>query len=128
MEDKQAPYAPISEPWYIGHGALLPWYDVRFKGFGFNKQMQVAYAAGNVGMRLMVLADAWLIHLPHQTTIAARLFGQGGQFNSFVQGSSAQGMSMEEARAHREALLQAAAQAASQHSSPGTAALADERL
>ncbi|GFH13087.1 uncharacterized protein HaLaN_08897 [Haematococcus lacustris] len=77
--------------------------------------VQVAYAAGNMGMRLMVLADAWLIHLPHQTTIAARLFSQGGQFNSYVQGSSAQGMSMEEARAHREALLQAA----SQHSSPG---------
>ncbi|KAL6758509.1 glycosyl-transferase for dystroglycan-domain-containing protein [Haematococcus lacustris] len=111
----EVPYAPVSEPWYIGHRALLPWYDVRFKGFGFNKQMQVAYAAGNMGMRLMVLADAWLIHLPHQTTIAARLFSQGGQFNSYVQGSSAQGMSMEEARAHREALLQAA----SHHSSPG---------
>ncbi|KAJ9511282.1 hypothetical protein QJQ45_017133 [Haematococcus lacustris] len=186
----EVPYAPVSEPWYIGHRALLPWYDVRFKGFGFNKQMQVqcntglavrgqlhpaqaqarqtgqerscqatpvrakhtllfgcdcsaqwlaqlsnvsqrraqqqecvdddagvqvAYAAGNMGMRLMVLADAWLIHLPHQTTIAARLFSQGGQFNSYVQGSSAQGMSMEEARTHREALLHAA----SQHSSPG---------
>ncbi|KAJ9520864.1 hypothetical protein QJQ45_014017, partial [Haematococcus lacustris] len=36
----EAPYAPVSEPWYIGHRALLPWYDVPFKGFGFNKQMQ----------------------------------------------------------------------------------------
>lgn len=34
-------FAQGMEPWYIGHRSLLPLYDVRFIGFGFNKQLQV---------------------------------------------------------------------------------------
>lgn len=32
------------------------------------------YAAGNMGMRVMVLPDAWLVHLPHAHTVASKAF------------------------------------------------------
>lgn len=68
-----------AEPWYIGHRALLPLYDERFVGYGFNKQMQVNYAVANCGMRLRVLTDAWLVHLPHAPTLVSVAFNKGGR-------------------------------------------------
>lgn len=32
------------------------------------------YAAANIGLRIRVLPDAWLVHLPHEKTAASKLF------------------------------------------------------
>ncbi len=125
-------YAHGAEPWFIGHKSLVPWYDTRFKGFGFNKQLQVRspqapcsrlrhsctalllllepqgsvrsgfgpvavihparvqvlYATGNMRLRLRVLPDAWLIHIPHPHTTVSHAFKAKGQMSAAAAGSA----------------------------------------
>ena len=51
-------------------------YDVRFKGFGYNKQLQILQLVHQRRFRLIILADAWLVHLPHDFSTGAKAFHQ----------------------------------------------------
>lgn len=84
----QIPYVQGAEPWYIGHRSIIPFYDNRFVGFGFNKQLQVMNAAGSMGLRMHVLPDAWLVHLPHNRTVASKTFDNRRQFGNHTGGRS----------------------------------------
>lgn len=56
------------EPWFLAHWQHMPLYDVRFRGYGFNKICNVAHAGSQRGVHFAVHPRAWLLHLPHRDT------------------------------------------------------------
>ncbi|KXZ47363.1 hypothetical protein GPECTOR_36g85 [Gonium pectorale] len=50
------------EPW-----TKFPPYDARFRGYSWNKVVQVQYVAAS-GYTFRVLPDVWLVHRPHEPT------------------------------------------------------------
>ncbi|KAG2493112.1 hypothetical protein HYH03_008775 [Edaphochlamys debaryana] len=84
--DAQEPYDVAYdvnyEPWFIISRSMSPAYDVRFRGYGWNKVQQVAAVAlSNFTFR--VHPDAWLVHRPHAKSSGQALYrhqdGGGGR-------------------------------------------------
>ncbi|KXZ55213.1 hypothetical protein GPECTOR_3g356 [Gonium pectorale] len=68
-EPYDVPYEINYEPW-----DLLPPYDVRFRGYGWNKVAQVAHVAA-LNFTFRVAPGAWLVHRPHERSAGQRLYG-----------------------------------------------------
>ncbi|KAF5826710.1 glycosyl-transferase for dystroglycan-domain-containing protein [Dunaliella salina] len=60
------------EPWFISHWDVLPWFDVRYKGFGQNKISFLANV-NQSGFSFEPLPDIWLTHLYHRATESSDL-------------------------------------------------------
>lgn len=74
-------YTVNCEPWYIIDRLLNPPYDVRFRGYGWNK---VAHAAllNSTNFSFVVDAQAFLVHRPHPKSEAQLVYSaayKGGQ-------------------------------------------------
>ncbi|KXZ51110.1 hypothetical protein GPECTOR_14g91 [Gonium pectorale] len=81
-------YARNFEPWFVAGRREVPWHDVRLRGYGNNKIIQVA-ATNASGAVLAVHPSAFLVHRPHPKSGAKQSLGG-------------------EARVYRQALRQAA--------------------
>ncbi|GLC73391.1 hypothetical protein PLESTF_001370300 [Pleodorina starrii] len=55
----EVPYKKGYEPWFIGARLALPEYDARFRGYSWNKVINVQHMAA-LGFSFHVLPDAWL--------------------------------------------------------------------
>lgn len=55
------------EPWFIGHNSMVPFHDVKFRGYGLNKIAHVA-SLNYYNYSFVVLPHAWLVHRPHEDT------------------------------------------------------------
>ena len=55
------------EPWFITHWSMLPWFDVRFRGYGMNKIAHVA-SLNLYNFTFLVYHAAWIVHRPHSDT------------------------------------------------------------
>ncbi|GFH20543.1 glycosyltransferase-like protein LARGE2, partial [Haematococcus lacustris] len=60
-------HKPLFEPWFIVDRRLNPWYDARFRGYGYNKQEQVTAAAHAYNLTFLVHPAAYVVHRPHET-------------------------------------------------------------
>ncbi|KAJ9534178.1 hypothetical protein QJQ45_002173 [Haematococcus lacustris] len=67
-------HKPLFEPWFIVDRRLNPWYDARFRGYGYNKQEQVTAAAHAYNLTFLVHPAAYVVHRPHETTHVSRLW------------------------------------------------------
>lgn len=63
----QVPYQRMYEPWFIGHNSMVPFHDVKFRGYGLNKIAHVA-SLNYYNYSFVVLPHAWLVHRPHEDT------------------------------------------------------------
>ncbi|GFH24400.1 glycosyltransferase-like protein LARGE2 [Haematococcus lacustris] len=61
------------EPWYIASRALMPPYDVRFRGYGWNKVAQVFHTNAS-GFTFTVHPSGFLVHRPHPKSRAQGLY------------------------------------------------------
>lgn len=52
------------EPWYIAHRQLNPWYDARFRGYGWNKISHV-HETQAAGFSFYVHPEAFIVHRLH---------------------------------------------------------------
>eukprot|EP00191_Tetraselmis_sp_GSL018_P025045 CAMPEP_0177623176 /NCGR_PEP_ID=MMETSP0419_2-20121207/28763_1 /TAXON_ID=582737 /ORGANISM="Tetraselmis sp., Strain GSL018" /LENGTH=347 /DNA_ID=CAMNT_0019123711 /DNA_START=613 /DNA_END=1656 /DNA_ORIENTATION=+ len=65
------------EPFVVAARALIPWYNPIFRGYGRNKVIHIFHCAA-FGMAFYALADAWVIHSPHEPSAAFKAtFGKG---------------------------------------------------
>lgn len=71
-------YSHVCEPWYVIGRNVCPPYDVRFRGYGWNK---VAHAVliNSLDFALMVEPTGFIVHRPHPKSEASRLFAHGFQ-------------------------------------------------
>ncbi|PNW88729.1 hypothetical protein CHLRE_01g041850v5 [Chlamydomonas reinhardtii] len=77
LEPYTVPYADNYEPWFIISRTLCPPYDVRFRGYGWNKVQQVALVA-LTNFTFVVHPDAWLVHRPHPKSRSQQLYDTSG--------------------------------------------------
>mmetsp|Transcript_13298 Transcript_13298/g.23396 ORF Transcript_13298/g.23396 Transcript_13298/m.23396 type:complete len:454 (+) Transcript_13298:14-1375(+) len=63
-------FRPQFEPWVIVPRLQSPLYDPRFRGYGRNKQQQVAHAMLARNFSLVVHPHAFLVHRPHVKSAA----------------------------------------------------------
>jgi hypothetical protein len=61
------------EPWFLVGRARNPWYDSRFRGYGWNKVTHVAHAAA-AGFEFRVLPSGWVVHRQHSRSQVDRLY------------------------------------------------------
>lgn len=66
-------YQESFEPWVISDRMDTPWYDVRYKGYGKNKIVQVAHMAKS-GFTFNVHPTGFLVHRPHPESLARKSF------------------------------------------------------
>lgn len=52
------------EPYLLLHRDHLPWYDERFRGYGWDKVVHTFHLA-NLGLEFVVHPTAFLVHVPH---------------------------------------------------------------
>ncbi|KAL6753808.1 glycosyl-transferase for dystroglycan-domain-containing protein [Haematococcus lacustris] len=67
-------YTPLYEPWYIVDRFLNPWYDARYRSYGWNKQQQVAASALGRNLTLLVHPTAFVVHRPHERSHMANMW------------------------------------------------------
>ena len=61
------PYTERFEPWIIANRKIIPWHDVRFRGYGQNKIVHIAHTNAS-GFKFVVHPTAFIIHRPHEVT------------------------------------------------------------
>jgi hypothetical protein len=61
------------EPWFVIGRARNPWYDARFRGYGWNKVTHVARAKA-LGFAFRVLPSGYLVHRQHARSAADLLY------------------------------------------------------
>ncbi|GFR39664.1 hypothetical protein Agub_g135, partial [Astrephomene gubernaculifera] len=66
------------EPWFIMSRRLIPPYDVRFRGYGWNKVQQVASVALQYNFTFRVHPHVWLVHRPHEASAGQKMYGGSG--------------------------------------------------
>lgn len=64
------------------HIGLLPSCDPLRRGYGWDKHVHTLHAVRQLGMKLVVHPDAWLVHLPHEHSAAQSLSKETGQVRS----------------------------------------------
>lgn len=57
------------EPWIIANRFAVPWHDVRFRGYGQNKIVQIAHTNAS-GFGFVVHPTGFIIHRAHEVTAA----------------------------------------------------------
>lgn len=57
-------YQVLYEPWYIANRRAIPWFDVRFQGYGKNKMVQVA-SLNYSNFVFLVHGHGFLLHRDH---------------------------------------------------------------
>ncbi|KAG2438057.1 hypothetical protein HXX76_005667 [Chlamydomonas incerta] len=67
-------YVRNFEPWFVAGRDAVPWHDVRLRGYGQNKIIQVAAAAAS-GVEFRVEPSAFLVHRPHARSGAKQELG-----------------------------------------------------
>lgn len=67
QEQYTVPYTERYEPWIIASRSLIPWHDVRFRGYGQNKIVHIAHANAS-GFKFVIHPTAFIIHRPHEVT------------------------------------------------------------
>ncbi|GAX72606.1 hypothetical protein CEUSTIGMA_g62.t1 [Chlamydomonas eustigma] len=65
------------EPWFMVSRFINPEYDVRFRGYGWNKVQQVAHVASLPGVSLLVHPTGFIIHRPHNKSAAMSFYAKG---------------------------------------------------
>jgi len=95
-------YTPGCEPWYIADRLRVPEYDVRYRGYGWNKVQQVAHAS-RTHLGIKVHPDAFMLHRPHLASNALEFFWRekekGGSFFKKITGLYQQQAALLEANA-----------------------------
>lgn len=66
-------YAPDFEPWFISSRTTSLWHDVRFRGYGKNKIVQVA-GMNESGVSFWVHGTGFLVHRTHSESRSRRQF------------------------------------------------------
>lgn len=49
------------EPWVLGHREAMPWFDARYRGYGYNKIQHLA-VLGETKYNFVVLHDSYCVH------------------------------------------------------------------
>ncbi|EFJ43106.1 hypothetical protein VOLCADRAFT_96805 [Volvox carteri f. nagariensis] len=79
-------YARKFEPWFMAGRQVVPWHDVRLRGYGHNKIIQVA-ATNATGAQFKVHPRAFLIHRPHsRSTARGELSGDTVEYRRLLRG------------------------------------------
>ncbi|KAG1674745.1 hypothetical protein FOA52_013581 [Chlamydomonas sp. UWO 241] len=66
-------YTPACEPWMIADRSHLPQWDVRYRGYGWNKVSHVAHVNETfAGMK--VFPGLFMVHLPHRPSSALHTY------------------------------------------------------
>ncbi|GIL83181.1 hypothetical protein Vretimale_11425 [Volvox reticuliferus] len=68
------PYTKGYEPWVIMARKHMPSYDTRFRGYYYNKLLNVRYIGFQQKFKFWVLPDVWLIHRPHEITVSSNVW------------------------------------------------------
>ncbi|GAX73527.1 hypothetical protein CEUSTIGMA_g979.t1 [Chlamydomonas eustigma] len=68
-------YRPEFEPWFISDRLKTQWYDVRYRGYGKNKIIQVAHTAAS-GFAFYVHPSGFLVHRQHTESSSRKAFLQ----------------------------------------------------
>ncbi|EFJ52225.1 hypothetical protein VOLCADRAFT_103232 [Volvox carteri f. nagariensis] len=61
------------EPWYLSWRWDTPWFDFRYRGYGYNKCIQ-ALAMNSTGAKWQVSPHGFVIHRPHERTNLRKLY------------------------------------------------------
>lgn len=69
----KVPYALSFEPWFISSRAATLWYDIRYRGYGKNKIVQVM-ASSSAGATFWVFPSGFIVHRPHAQSAARKSF------------------------------------------------------
>lgn len=75
-EDYQVQYEVSFEPWFMVDRFLNPFYDSRFRGYGWNKVTQVANV-DNEGFKFIVHSQGFIVHRQHDRSKAGDLYFEG---------------------------------------------------
>ncbi|GLI59959.1 hypothetical protein VaNZ11_002014 [Volvox africanus] len=67
-------YTKGYEPWFIMSRQLMPSYDTRFRGYYYNKLLNVRYIGLQNNFKFCVLPDVWLVHRPHEITVSSNVW------------------------------------------------------
>lgn len=74
-------YTRFFEPWFLAAWPHLPWFDVHFRGYGFNKVVHIASLRYH-NFSFWGHPAAWLVHRPHPDTRVRQLVvGQATDMN-----------------------------------------------
>ncbi|GIL52800.1 hypothetical protein Vafri_8479 [Volvox africanus] len=67
-------YTKGYEPWFIMSRKHMPSYDTRFRGYYYNKLLNVRYLGLQEKFKFWVLPDVWLVHRPHEITVSSNVW------------------------------------------------------
>lgn len=69
-------------PHFLPPTSLLLPFATSCRGYGWDKHVHTLHAVRQLGMKLVVHPDAWLVHLPHEHSAAQSLSKETGQVRS----------------------------------------------
>lgn len=78
-------YCRRYEPWGIVSRRLMPWFDVRFRGYGRNKIVFTA-ALNASGFAFEVDSESYIVHRPHPPSDGSFAFSSDAQLQGFIVG------------------------------------------
>lgn len=84
-EPYRVEYCRRYEPWGIVSRRLMPWFDVRFRGYGRNKIVFTA-ALNASGFAFEVDQESFIVHRPHPPSEASFAFSTDAQLQGFIVG------------------------------------------
>mmetsp|Transcript_20495 Transcript_20495/g.61687 ORF Transcript_20495/g.61687 Transcript_20495/m.61687 type:complete len:429 (+) Transcript_20495:417-1703(+) len=78
-------YCRRYEPWGIVSRRKMPWFDVRFRGYGRNKIVFTA-ALNASGFAFEIDSESFIVHRPHEASSGSFAFSSDAQLQGFIVG------------------------------------------